>query len=203
MSVQRLIATLLREPGVYIKRWFRCHLVQYKNPGLTIGFPIAWLYDDLSGIEIGSQVVIEAFSDIVVLTKSPYSKVPGRLVIQDRVLIGSHSNIRAAGGEISIGRNSILGQQVSLIASNHRISNEQSYQDLEWDEIKTGVFIDENVWLGARVTILPGCSIGKNSVIGAGSVVTKNVPANEVWAGIPAKKLRDVSSGIRLTADKA
>jgi acetyltransferase-like isoleucine patch superfamily enzyme len=52
--------------------------------------------------------------------------------------------------------------------------------------------IEENVWIGAGVTVLPGCAIGKNSVVGAGSVVTKSIPANEVWAGIPARKIREI-----------
>jgi acetyltransferase-like isoleucine patch superfamily enzyme len=63
---------------------------------------------------------------------------------------------------------------------------------LPWDESKTGVFIGKNVWIGVGVTILPGCSIGDNSVIGAGTVVTKSVPPNEVWVGNPATKLRNV-----------
>jgi acetyltransferase-like isoleucine patch superfamily enzyme len=154
---------------------------------------VFWLYDEIGSIQI-SQVLIGAFSEIVVLAKSPYSKVSGRLIIEDHVVIGSHANIRATGGEIFIGRNALIAQQVSLIASNHTISSKQPYGDLPWDESKTGIYIDENVWIGAGVTILPGCVIGKNSVIGAGSVVTKSVPADEIWTGIPARKLRGIKN---------
>jgi len=47
-------------------------------------------------------------------------------------------------------------------------------------------------YVGAGVTVLPGVDIGENSVIGAGSVVTKNIPGNQLWAGIPARFIRDL-----------
>ena len=166
--------------------------VQYNNPEANISAPIVWSYDDIKAIEIGSEALIEPFAEIVVEAKSPFTNIPGRLKIAERAIIGSGSNIRAAGGEIVIGRNSMLGQQVSLIASNHIISQEKPYRDLPWDESKVGIIIEENVWIGAGVIILPGCAIGKNSVVGAGSVVTKNIPANEIWIGIPARKKRDI-----------
>jgi len=190
-EIQRF-KVLFRAPKAYLMRWLQCLSVQYHNPGLILDFPVTWLYDEIEAIHI-SEVFIGAFSEIVVLAKSPYSKIPGRLLIEEHVMIGSHANIRATGGEIFIGRNSLLAQQVSLIASNHTISSsKQPYRDLPWDESKTGIYIDENVWIGAGVTILPGCIIGKNSVIGAGSVVTKSIPADEIWAGVPAQKLRDI-----------
>jgi acetyltransferase-like isoleucine patch superfamily enzyme len=167
--------------------------IQYKNPDLIINLPIVWIYDNYKNINISPGVTIGAFSEIVVLEKNPYSSITGSLVIEERVIIGSCANIRAAGGEIYIGRNTMLAQGVSLIAANHKISHEKAYRDLSWDESKTGIFIDENVWLGSGVTVLPGCTIGKNSIIGAGSVVTKSIPSNEIWAGVPAKKIKIIS----------
>ena len=58
--------------------------------------------------------------------------------------------------------------------------NEQGY-------LTTPVIIKENVWIGARAIILPGVTIEANSIIGAGSVVTKNIPLNSICAGNPAK----------------
>lgn len=181
---------IARKPIVHLLRNL---YVQYQNPKANISAPIVWEYDDIEAISIGDRTLIGAFSEIIVFTKSPHSTIAGRLTIASRVIIGSGANIRAAGGEISIGQNSMLGQQVSLIASNHVISSEKPYRDLPWDESKIGVSIEENVWLGAGVTVLPGCAIGKNSIIGAGSVVTKSIPDNEIWAGIPARKIRDIT----------
>jgi acetyltransferase-like isoleucine patch superfamily enzyme len=180
---------ILRKPLVQLQK--NLH-VQYNNPDANLSPPIVWKYDDINALKIGSEALIGAFSEIIVEAQSPWSKKPGRLTIGERVIIGAGANIRAAGGEIIIKRNSMLGQHVSLIASNHIISLEKPYLDLPWDTSKVGVFIDENVWIGAGVTVLPGCVIGQNSVVGAGSVVTKNIPANEVWTGIPARKIRDI-----------
>jgi acetyltransferase-like isoleucine patch superfamily enzyme len=56
--------------------------------------------------------------------------------------------------------------------------------------VKLKVIIEDNVFIGAHSTILKGVTIGKNSVIGACSVVTKNIPPNEIWAGNPAKFIK-------------
>lgn len=182
---------LVRGPKSLIDYWMKHQQILYHNPDLVMYFPVALQYDDIKAIKIG-KVLIGAFSEICVMAKSSYSDIPGELIIEDNAIIGSQANIRATGGKIQIGKNALIAQQVSLIASNHKISNDRPYWDAPWDEGKTGVFIDENVWIGAGVTVLPGCSIGKNSVIGAGSVVTKNIPANEIWVGVPAKKLKDI-----------
>ena len=54
------------------------------------------------------------------------------------------------------------------------------------------VLIDENAWLGANSTVLPGVTVGKNAVVAAGAVVTKDVPANTVVAGVPAKIIKEI-----------
>lgn len=195
---------LVRGPKNLITYWLRHQEVLYCNPDMVMYFPVALQYDDINAIKISPRVLIGAFSEILVLAKSPYSSISGQLIIEDGAIIGSHANIRAAGGKIFIGKNSSIAQQVSLIASNHTISNNLPYKDSPWDECKTGIFIEENVWIGAGVVILPGCVIGRNSIVGAGSVVTKSIPANEVWVGVPARKLRDIESSeyLILPSDK-
>jgi maltose O-acetyltransferase len=54
------------------------------------------------------------------------------------------------------------------------------------------VVIGDGAWIASRVTILPGVTIGKNSVVGAGSVVTHDIPDNQVWVGVPARYLKDI-----------
>ena len=62
-----------------------------------------------------------------------------------------------------------------------------------FNKIKIPVVIEDNVFIGAHAIILKGVRIGQNSVIGAGSVVTKNVPANQIWAGNPAKFVKYIN----------
>lgn len=60
------------------------------------------------------------------------------------------------------------------------------------NKVKIPVVIEDNVFIGSHSTILKGVTIGQNSIVGASSVVTKNIPANEIWAGNPAKFIRNV-----------
>ena len=60
-------------------------------------------------------------------------------------------------------------------------------------EVAKPVTIGNNVWLGANVTVLAGVSIGDNAVIGAGSVVTRSIPANVVAVGVPCRVLREIT----------
>jgi len=161
-----------------------------KLPGLRATFPSYWQVDDFGSISIGDNVWIGPYADIVVLSSTAYSPIKGKLTIGDRVVIGSGANIRAAGGEIAIGNNTLLGQRVSLIAANHVLDNKAPYRDLPWDSERTGVILEENVWIGTGVIILPGCTVGRNAVVAAGAVVTKSIPPNQLWAGVPAKLLK-------------
>lgn len=60
------------------------------------------------------------------------------------------------------------------------------------DLVLKSVRIKQGAWLGANVTVLPGVTIGENAIVGAGAVVTKDVPAKTVVAGVPAKILRTI-----------
>jgi maltose O-acetyltransferase len=84
---------------------------------------------------------------------------------------------------ISIADNVTFGPSVTILA-----------HDASTKKFSTGtrvalVKIEQGVFVGARAIILPGVTIGENAIIGAGSVVTKNIPANEIWGGNPAKKI--------------
>jgi acetyltransferase-like isoleucine patch superfamily enzyme len=203
MKMLFIIKAFLRGPLLQLRHWLQHAKVMANNPQALISFPVVFQYDKVSAIKLGKNVAIGPFSEISVYENSSYSNVPGKFIVEDYAAIGSHANIRAAGGSIHICQNALIGQHVSLIASNHKILPEKPHREAAWDESKTGIFIDENVWIGTNVVILPGCSIGKNSVVGAGSLVTKSIPENEVWVGVPARKLKDIrpceASGLTAT----
>lgn len=85
-----------------------------------------------------------------------------------------------------------------VIGNNVRCGANTLITDSDWhqDDPRTGkdaeVIIDDNVWLGYGVKVLKGVHIGKNSVIGAGSIVTKDIPANVIAAGNPCKVIKDI-----------
>ncbi len=85
-------------------------------------------------------------------------------------------------GGITIGDGTLIGHQVVLATLNHALEPEQRATTLPGP-----IVIGKNVWIGAHATILQNVTIGDNAVIAAGAVVTRDVPANTVVAGVPAK----------------
>ena len=90
-------------------------------------------------------------------------------------------------GGIWIGDGALIGHNTVLATLNHGLFPEER-QDL----IPKPIHIGKNVWIGSNSTILPGVTIGDNAVIGAGSVVTKDIPENMIAVGCPAKVIRSI-----------
>lgn len=91
---------------------------------------------------------------------------------------------------IYIGDYTMLGPNVVIATAGHPILPELREKALQYN---LPVHIGRNCWLGAGVIVLPGVTIGDNTVIGAGSVVTKDIPANVVAVGNPCKVLREIN----------
>ena len=90
--------------------------------------------------------------------------------------------------KIEIGSNCLFGPNVTLCTTGHPISPNHRMDGMYSFPIKIG----NTCWIGANVIVLPGITIGDNSVIGAGSVVTKDIPANVVAAGKPCRVMRQI-----------
>ncbi len=102
------------------------------------------------------------------------------------VFINSGCCFQDQGG-IEIGDNVLIGQQVVVATLNHDL-NPQKRANMLPAPVKIG----NGVWVGAHATILPGVTIGDGAVIAAGAVVTKDVPANTVVGGVPAKIIKTI-----------
>lgn len=89
--------------------------------------------------------------------------------------------------QVVIGEDVLFGPNVSLYTPNHALDADE--RKAGWEQALP-ITIGDNCWLGGSVTIVGGVTIGKNSIIGAGSVVTKDVPENSLAAGVPCKVLR-------------
>ena len=114
----------------------------------------------------------------------------GTLVVGDRVAFNTNVHINASvGGSIRIGDDCLFGPNVVLRSADHRfdrtdvpIRNQgHSFADIE---------IDNDVWIGANVTVVGGVHIGKGAVVGAGAVVTRDVADMVMVGGVPAKVIR-------------
>lgn len=92
-------------------------------------------------------------------------------------------------GEVHIGDNVFIGPNVSIYTACHPLNPEERNTGVEWAEPIT---IGDNVWIGGSVTILPGVTIGNNAVIGAGSVVSKDIPASSLAVGNPCRVIRKI-----------
>ena len=99
---------------------------------------------------------------------------------------------------IRVGDNVMFGPHVTLTAGTHPIHPELRRRTAQYN---LPITIGSNVWLGANVVVLPGVTIGENTVVGAGSVVTGDLPANVVAVGIPCRVVREIGEQDRLFYD--
>lgn len=93
-------------------------------------------------------------------------------------------------GKVTFGSNIQIAPNVSIYTAGHPVHPESRNSGYEYG---IPITIGNNVWIGGNVVILPGVTIGDNVVIGAGSVVTKDIPANVVAAGNPCNVIREIT----------
>ncbi len=116
---------------------------------------------------------------------------PERIFIGNHCLL-NHNNILQAGkktGVIRLGDHVMVGPNVQMFAYNHCMDL-TDVPMIEQPYIDADIIIEDDVWIGAGATILGGAKISKGVVIGAGSVVTGELPSNSICAGVPAKVVK-------------
>lgn len=101
----------------------------------------------------------------------------------------NHNCIILDGAKVTFGDNVFIAPSCGFYTAGHPLDAERRNKGLEYARPIT---IGNNVWIGAQVAVLPGVTIGDNCVIGAGSVVTKDIPAGVVAAGNPCKVLKTI-----------
>ncbi len=137
----------------------------------------------------------EVLADLLgTLGEGAYIKPPLFVDYGENIHIGARTfvnyNLTALDvASITIGADCQLGPNVQLLTPTHPIDPEPRRDKLEAAQ---PIVLEDNVWLGGGVIVCPGVRIGKNSVIGAGSVVTKDIPPNVVAVGNPARVVREI-----------
>jgi acetyltransferase-like isoleucine patch superfamily enzyme len=140
---------------------------------------------NLYGCEIGNETKIGAFVEVQKNAR-----------VGNRCKISSHTFICEG---VTIEDNVFIGHGVTFINDRYpRATNSTGALQTEIDWRVEPTLIRNGASIGSGATILSNIEIGENAIIGAGSVVTRDVPANAIVAGNPARLLRDVESGIRI-----
>lgn len=159
---------------------------KFETCGINISISQGFHFHGSNTVSIGSRVGFGLNNQI-------YASGTGN----ERIEIGnnfcSNSNVMInadIGGRIRIGNDVIIGPNVVIRASNHRFQDRTIAIKNQGSDSGT-ICIEDDVWIGANVVILPNVVVGKGSIIGAGAVVTKNVDPYSIYAGVPAKKIAD------------
>jgi len=129
---------------------------------------------------LGRRSVVESYCCI--------NNAVGDVVIGDNTRIGIHCTVI---GPVTIGSHVNLAQGITVTALNHNFSDPSLRIDEQGVSTKA-VVIGDDVWIGANAVILPGVTIGSHVVVAAGAVVTKDVPANTLVGGVPAKIIKQL-----------
>ncbi len=109
----------------------------------------------------------------------------------NNIYINNNANIISNSGNISIGDNTLIGFDVTIVDSDFHFLSPNNRMDE--NAPSKAIVIGKNVFIGSNVKILKGVTIGDNSIIGLGSIVTKNIPKNVVFAGNPGRIIKYLS----------
>lgn len=113
--------------------------------------------------------------------------------IGERVTIRPHTIFMASNiASIRIGDDVLIGSGAHFYSANHKFELRDKLIADQGHPVSEDIVIEDDVWIGANAIILPGVRIGRHSVIAAGSVVTESVDAFSVYAGVPARKIKDI-----------
>ncbi|MFY0687748.1 MAG: acyltransferase [Cyclobacteriaceae bacterium] len=144
------------------------------------------------GMIFGDRVSIGAFA-IIRPTNNYGGEVGDGLFVGDGSNIGPYSYV-GCSGKISIGRNVMISPRVGLYAENHEFDSIDVPMK-EQGVSKEFIVIEDDCWIASNTIVLAGVTIGKGSVVAAGSVVTKDVPQYSIVAGNPAKVIKNRLNG--------
>lgn len=145
---------------------------------------------------IPEQARLRALRALGMRLGDPVAIKPGCFFVSPDVAIGDYSSLEYEcrilnEATVTIGARTALGAQVMIVTGSHEFGDGHRRAGPPQPQ---PVVIGDGVWIGARVTILPGVTIGDGCVIGAGSLVASSCAPNGIYAGVPAEKLRQLQA---------
>ncbi|MGD1845808.1 MAG: acyltransferase [Salibacteraceae bacterium] len=144
-------------------------------------------------LQMGDNVGIGAHSRVVISTS--FQELGSHITIGNHVGIGEFAYLGGAGG-LEIGDECIIGQYFSCHPENHHYQD-SSLAIRHQGVTRKGIKVGANCWIGSKVTLLDGVTVGEGCVIAAGAVVTRSIPAHSVAAGVPAKVIAATKGQIK------
>ena len=145
-------------------------------------------FDDLDGLRTAFSELIGKPVGERFMVIPPFSTDCGlNIIIGANVFINQGCHFMDMGG-ITIGDDVMIGPKVNLVSAGHPVSPSERRNGI----VAKPITIGNNVWIGAAATILPGVTVGDDAVIAAGAVVSRDVPAGTMAAGVPARVLKQL-----------
>jgi acetyltransferase-like isoleucine patch superfamily enzyme len=154
-----------------------------------------------STVSLGENVMICEFVNMYGCRVGDNTKIGPFVEIQKGAKIGKNCKISSHSficEGVTIGDNVFIGHNVTFVNDKYPKATTEDGKlkgDEDWACLKTEV--QNGASIGSSVTVLCGVTIGENTIVGAGSVVTKSIPGNEVVAGNPAKKIRSIKDTLK------
>ena len=147
-----------------------------------------------SRISFGSRVIRQFCAKLILDNCGTWVNIEKGAHCGDTLKLGNGSGIGAKSiipGDVTIGENVMMGQECLMFTQNHRFDDLTVPMGVQGITNSRPIIIGNDVWIGARVIILPGVHVGDGAIIGAGAVVTKEIPEYEIWGGNPAKHIKN------------
>ena len=159
-----------------------------------------------SGIQLGQKAFRGFCGKLMLKSWGKYVNIEQGAIFSAKVSLGDYSGIGVnarINGACTIGHHVMMGSDVVILTRNHAFTRtdipmlEQGFED------ERPVAIGDDVWIGDRVIILPGVTIGSGSILAAGAVVTRDVPEYAIVGGVPARilKMRDTGGKSKRMAE--
>lgn len=179
------VLTDLVEVLFYLQNRVRLYFIKIKN-NLVIEKGVRIV--PLSHFWVGKNVHI-ARGTILDCGGQFFCDYKGGIKIGNNTYIG-HYCVLLGGGFIEIGKKVLISPGVIITTQGHFFQKTDRFMK-DQPTLVAKIVIEDDVWIGANATILPGVKVGKGSVIGAGSIVNRDIPEYSVAAGVPAKVIRN------------
>lgn len=146
-------------------------------------------YNDAAGVRaLFSELIGKPVDESFVLIPPFYTTGGLEITVGRNVFVNQNCTFYDLGG-LEIGDDVMIGPNVSIITSGHPLEPSRRRDGV----IATPIVIERNVWIAAGAIIIGGVTVGENSVVAAGSVVTRDVPPNTLVAGNPARVVRSIA----------